>query len=117
MIKFVLLAFAFFIVPTASAHEDPDIRIYGPLHVNWSHWKKMENGYATSITDGGKEERFLALNCEKQKINVTNSKTKWKKWWGPSAHHSFEKRLLEDFCNKQKQELSTQSSTNAISHN
>ena len=73
MIRFLLFALAFFVVPMASAHEDPDIRIYGPIHVNWSHWKKMDNGSTTSITDGGKEERFLALNYEKQKINVTNS--------------------------------------------
>ena len=104
MIKFVLLAFAFFIVPTASVHEDPDIRIYGPIHVNRSHWKKMDNGYTTSITDGGKEERFLALNCEKQKINVTNSKTKWKKWCSPSPNHPFEKKLLKDFCSEKTME-------------
>ena len=100
MIKSLLLAFAFFVVPIASAHEDPDIRIYGLLHVNWSHWKKMKNGYTTSITDGEQEERFLALNCEKQKLNVTDSKNKWKKWWGPSPNHPFEKKLLKDFCSE-----------------
>ena len=101
MIRFLLFAIAFSIVPIASAHEgESDIRIYGPIHVNWSHWKKTENGYMTSITDGEKEERFLALNCEEQKINVTNSKTKWKKWWSPSPNHPFEKKLLTDFCSE-----------------
>ncbi len=119
MIKSFLFAFTICAIPIVSAHEGKsDIRLYGPLHVNWSHWKKIENGYVTSINDGGKDERFLALNCKKQKINVTNSKKEWKRWWGPSPHHPFEQRLIEDLCNEQEQELSTQSSSsNAINHN
>ncbi len=72
------------------------IREYGPLQIDWSGWiTKNDNHLVASRNQQGKE-LYIALNCIKEKINVTGKDREWKGWFSPEL--PFEKRLLNDLC-------------------
>ncbi len=71
-------------------------REYGPLKINWTNWKSYKgNNVAPSIHKSGKP-LFIAVNCQKRKINRTGSNGAWRNWISPLK--GFEHQLINDFC-------------------
>ena len=85
----------------ARAKELNQIRNYGPLQVDWSGWISKQGSYlAPSLNQEGKP-LYLALNCDKGKLNVTGKNGTWKGWSVPKLQ--FERRLLKDLCTEKQQ--------------
>ena len=75
---------------------DPQLRKYGPLQVDWSIWKPVNGSYIAQTFNSSGKGFYLAVNCLKAKINVTDRKGVWKGWNSPVK--GFEYDLLEDIC-------------------
>ncbi len=73
------------------------LRSYGPIEVDWSVWRPMKGSYVAQSFNAAKKGFYLAVNCLKEKINVTGKEGSWKGWSSPSKN--FEVKLIKDVCN------------------
>ena len=70
--------------------------VYGPLNVNWSDWRYLKGSYITKVKNKKGRSFFLAVNCEKRRMNHTLKNGKWINWFFPK--NDFEHDLINDFC-------------------
>ena len=77
---------------------EPDLRSYGPLQVDWSVWRKMSGSYVAPTFNNSRQGFYLAINCGREKINVSTREGEWKGW--NSAVMDFEYQLINDLCNE-----------------
>ncbi len=73
---------------------------FGPLKVNWSNWKAMQDSYVTPAINKSGKPLFLAVNCSSSKLNSTGKNGEWKQWFLPVK--DFEFNLLDDLCEEKK---------------
>lgn len=71
---------------------------YGPLKVHWSKWRYLKGSYITKVKNKKETSFFLAVNCEKRRMNHTLKNGKWTNWFFPN--NDFEHELINDFCDQ-----------------
>ncbi len=69
---------------------------YGPLTIYSSKIFKKNNVFILPGYNLNKSIIFIAINCRKNKINVTDENFIWKEWLSPQLN--FEKYLFDDIC-------------------
>ena len=75
---------------------EPDLRKYGPLQVDWSVWRTTNGSYVAPTFNSSRQGFYLAINCLKGKLNVSDREGSWKGW--TSAVRDFELDLIDDLC-------------------
>ncbi len=83
-----------------SNQNSSEWRTYGPLQVNWSNWKFMNDGYVAPTIHKNGSALYLAINCSLRKINSTGSNGAWRNWFSPVTN--FEEDLVNDLCKAMK---------------
>ncbi len=71
---------------------------YGPIRIKWSDWRYVEGNYITNAENKNKTSFFLAVNCEKRRINHRLKDGKWNNWF--FAKDGFEHDFINDFCDQ-----------------
>ena len=79
-------------------NSDKNWASYGLLKVNWSDWRYIKGSYITKVKNKKGKSFFLAVNCEKRRINHTSGNGEWRNWFFPK--NDFENDLINDFCNQ-----------------
>ena len=76
--------------------KETEWKEYGPIKVDWSNWQYIDNNYITLSMHKEGRKFYLAINCEKRKLNATGSNWDWKNWVEPKKE--FEQSILNDLC-------------------
>ena len=71
---------------------------YGPLKLNKSSYRKKGYNIIFQGYNSINQPIYLAINCLTSKINVTDSKLNWKRWF--KADKGFEIKMINETCKK-----------------
>ncbi len=71
-------------------------KVYGPLRINLSKLRAKGFSYLVPALNKDNKPLYIAVNCLKNKINVTGKDVKWTGWFNPKI--KFEFQLLNDLC-------------------
>ena len=69
---------------------------FGPLRININTIRTKKNSLIVQAYNYDKKPIYLAINCPKYSINVTDSSLKWKGWI--SADKGFEFNMIRSLC-------------------
>jgi len=71
-------------------------RTYGTLRINWSAWRSKGDNHIVTALNKDDKSIYIAVNCNKNLLNTTGVRARWKGWLPPSE--KFERNLLKDLC-------------------
>ena len=69
---------------------------YGPLSINIMSLRYKNNSHIYQAYNSNSKPIYIAINCPKKTINVTNQRLEWKGWEPPFK--GFEFSILNDLC-------------------
>tara|TARA_Y100001968_G_C19063160_1_gene574733 strand:- start:190 stop:570 length:381 start_codon:yes stop_codon:yes gene_type:complete len=69
---------------------------YGPLNVNVNSIRQKKVYRIFQAYNADSKPIYIAINCDKKVINVTNQRFEWKSWESPIK--GFEFTMIRDLC-------------------
>ena len=69
---------------------------YGPLDIHVDSKRLKKNYRIFQAYNSESNPIYIAINCDKKLINVTNQRLKWKSWESPIK--GFEFKMIKDLC-------------------
>jgi len=71
---------------------------YGPLNIHIDSMRLNKSYRFFQAYNSDSRPIYIAINCEKKVINVTNQRFEWKSWERPVK--GFEFKMIKDLCKK-----------------
>ena len=74
------------------------VRNYGPLILNFSQAKQMEESIVVPAKNSKGQPLYVAAFCEERLFNFTGAEFEWNDWSKPTT--VYESKIVADICNQ-----------------